>query len=101
MSENSKVHIKLVIDDPQVKKNYFEFLRDTALIPVCRNCGKLFDLGFPDTEEGVADNLICHENGLICSCEYFRIVKNLFSTKEDGVIDIHTYYLASKTKYLN
>lgn len=84
--------IQLIIEDSSVKEKYFDLLRYTAQIPICRNCGKLFDLGFPDTEEGVSDNLICHENDLICSCEYYKMVKNLYNSKEDGVMDTTKYY---------
>jgi len=92
MSIGNPKHIQLVIQDTIVKERYFALLRDVGKIPVCRNCSKLFDLGFPDSEDGVADNLICHENDLICTCEYLKIVRNLYDSKEDGVIDINPYY---------
>ena len=92
MSIGNPKHIQLVIHDPVVKERYFNLLRDVGKLPVCKNCGKLFDLGFPNTEEGTSDNLICHENDLVCTCEYMNIVKNLYNSKEDGVIDITIYY---------
>jgi len=92
MSIGNQRHIRLVIEDPIVKERFFNILRDVGKVPVCRNCKKLFDLGFPDSEDGVADNLICHENDLICTCEYIKIVRNLHNSKEDGIIDITPYY---------
>jgi len=92
MSIGNPKHIKLLIRDPLVKERYFNLLRDIGKVPVCKNCSKLFDLGFPDSEDGVADNLICHENDLICTCEYSSMVKNLYNSKEDGIIDITLYY---------
>ena len=92
MSIGNKKHIQLIIHDSAVKERYLNLLIDQGKIPVCKNCGKLFDLGFPDTEDGVADNLICHENELVCVCEHLKIVKNLFNSKEDGIIDTAPYY---------
>jgi len=92
MSIGNPKHINLVIHDPIVKERYFSLLRDVGEIPICRNCEKLFELGFPDSEMGVSDNLICHENDLICTCEYLKIVKNLYNSKEDGIVDITPYY---------
>jgi len=92
MSIGNKKHIQLVIHNPKVKERYFNLLIDKGRIPICKNCGKLFDLGFPDSEDGVADNLICHENDLICDCEYLNIVKNLYNSKEDGIVDTTPYY---------
>jgi len=93
MSINKK-HIKLILDDLKIKERYLNLLRDEGGVPICKNCGKLFDLGFPDSENGISDNLICHENDLICTCEYYKIVKNLYNSKEDGVIDISSYYIS-------
>jgi len=92
MSIGNKKHIQLVIRDPKVKERFFNLLRDVGKVPVCKNCEKLFDLGFPDSEDGVSDNLICHENDLICTCEYYKMAKNLYNAKEDGIIDITPYY---------
>ena len=92
MSIGNPKHINLVIKDKVVKERYFNLLVDQGKVPVCKNCGKLFDLGFPDSEDGVSDNLICHENDLICTCEYLKMVKNLYNSKEDGIIDITPYY---------
>lgn len=95
MNINNPKNINLVISDEVVKENYFYFLKHIISVPVCKNCGKLFDLGFPDTDEGISDNLICHENDLVCSCEYFKMIKNLYNSKEDGIIDITPYYEVS------
>ena len=90
MSIGNKKHIQLKIHDSEVKERYFQLLK--RIVPVCKNCGKLFDLGFPDSIKGVSDNLICHENDLICNCEYSKMVKNLYNSKEDGIINITPYY---------
>jgi hypothetical protein len=92
MSIGNPIHVDLVIHDPIVKERYLNLLRDVGKVPVCKNCKKLFDLGFPDNEDGASDNLICHENDLICNCEYYKMVKNLYNVKEDGIIDITPYY---------
>ena len=84
--------VRLVIENLEVRKTYFEALKDKARIPYCKACGKLFQFGFPDNEQGICDYLICQENELLCECEYNRIVRNLFSQKEDGLIEIHPYY---------
>jgi len=101
MSIGNPKRIDLVIHDNAIKERFFNFLKIVARIPVCRNCGKLFELGFPDTTDGMADNLICHENDLICECEYYKIVKNMYNSKEDGVIDIQRYYEVSNGQLEN
>jgi len=92
MNSKNVKHIKLVISDDSVKKRYCEFIRDIVKIPICNNCSKFFELGFPNTETGILDNLICFENDLICDCEYSKIVKKLYNSKEDGIIDVISYY---------
>jgi len=89
---SDKKEISLIISDSKVKERYLNFLHTEGKVPLCKNCKKLFDLGFPDSETGVSDNLICHENELICNCEHYNIVKNLFNSPEDGVLDISSYY---------
>lgn len=84
--------ISLKIEDEQAKQKFFNLLKTLVRIPVCKNCGKLFGLGFPNSEEGICDRLICEENHLLCECEYFKIVENLFRAKKDGLIDIFKYY---------
>jgi len=84
--------ISLVIEKEEDKKYYFDTLIK-AKIPVCKSCGKLFQYGFPNSEEGLCDYLISQENFLLCECEYHNIVRNLFSQKEDGLVDITPYYL--------
>jgi len=92
MSIGNPKRINLIIHDPVVKQRFFDLLKKEGKIPVCKNCGKLFELGFPDSEDGVADNLICHENDLVCDCEYFKMVKNLYNATEDGIMDTTKYY---------
>lgn len=84
-----KINLKL---EEAEKLLYFELMRDQVKIPTCKNCGNLFSFGFPNSEIGLADHLICEENHLICECEYSKIVRNLFSDLKDGVIDISMYY---------
>jgi hypothetical protein len=84
--------INLVFPDEISKETFFTALKKEARIPICLNCKKLFGLGFPNTEEGVCDHLICEENHLICECEYAKMVRNLYASKEDGLIDITPYY---------
>ncbi len=80
------------IEDEKVKMAFFELLRDQAKIPHCLKCGKLFDLGFPDTVDGVADNLICNASGLICFCENHQKVIEAYSVGEDKELDISEWY---------
>lgn len=86
------IEVTLKLDDELQKQTFFELLRDGAKIPYCKACGFLFQFGFPNTDEGICDYLICLENELLCECEYSRIVRNLFSQKEDGLVDILPYY---------
>ena len=86
-----KINLKFEKEDQ--KQAFFELLKNHVKIPICRNCGLLFSLGFPNSETGLADHLICEENGLICFCEYSKMVRNLYNkAKEDGVIDISLFY---------
>ena len=85
--------LDLEIKDPEKKQRYFDILAKDVRIPVCKNCGKLFSLGFPNNEDGLADYLISSENNLICCCEYFIIISKLHNdTKSDGLIDVNKYY---------
>ena len=84
--------IKLFIEDDGAKKNYFDFLKNQVKVPVCKSCGKFFQLGFDNSEEGVCDYLICQENSLLCECECHQIIRNLVNQKEDGIVDITPYY---------
>jgi len=84
--------ISLVIKDEKIKQEYFNILVDKVKIPICKNCGKLFGLGFPSNDTGISDRLICEENYLVCECEYATIVKKLYSAEKDGVIDVSVYY---------
>ena len=63
--------INLIIEDSATKKAFLEVLKNKAHIPVCKKCGKLYSLGFPNNETGIADRLICEENYLLCECEIF------------------------------
>ena len=82
----------LKFKDDKIKAEYFRVLKEHVKIPVCYNCKKLFPLGFPNTEEGLQDSIICDQNDLLCKCEYYRIVSNIFKQKNDGTIDITPYY---------
>lgn len=84
--------ISLKIENEEHKQAYFKLLRDEGKVPFCKACGFLFQFGFPNTAEGISDYLICQENLLLCECEYNRIVRNLFSQKEDGLVEIFPYY---------
>jgi len=84
--------VSLELPSDKHKGEFFRHLRDAGKVPVCKNCGKLFQFGFPDSEDGVSDYLICQENLLLCECEYNKIVKNLYNQKEDGLVDIFNYY---------
>lgn len=84
--------ISLVIEDEDTKRKYFELLRDSVKIPTCKNCGKLFELGFPDKEEGVQDYLICKDNFLICECSNYKRIRELYNEKKDKPIDIKDFY---------
>ena len=81
---------ELKIENDELKDNFFKLLK--ARILVCRNCGLLFEFGFPNTEEGLADHLICVTNKLVCSCEYSKMARNLYSDKKDGLIDVSKFY---------
>ena len=85
-------NISLEIKDANVKQAYFEILRDSAKIPVCLNCGKLFGLGFPNNETGISDRLICEENYLLCECEHMEMVRNLYSSAKECLVDISRFY---------
>jgi hypothetical protein len=87
--------ISLYIKDSSIKEAFFESLK-SANVPICKNCDKLFGLGFPNTEEGLCDYLIAVENLLICECEYSKLVENLFKEKNDGLVDISNYYKGIK-----
>ena len=84
--------ITLEIKDEKIKEAFFSFLKEEVKIPICKNCGKLFSLGFPSNETGICDRLICEENFLVCECEYSKIVEKLYSIEKDGVIDLTPYY---------
>lgn len=84
--------ISLVFDNDETKNIYFEALKTKGKIPFCKNCGKLFSLGFPNNEIGVSDYLICQENYLLCECEYSKMVQNLYSQKGESLVDITPYY---------
>lgn len=87
-----KENISLKIESEYIKKKYLHTLKHTGKIPVCLNCKKLFSLGFPNSEEGISDYLICQENYLLCECEYSKMVRNLYVQKEDGLVDMTQYY---------
>ena len=84
--------VSLIIKSEKAKQSFFDLLKYAVKIPVCKNCGKLFSLGFPNNETGICDRLICEENYLLCECEYFKIVQNLYLTNEDGIVDVFKYY---------
>lgn len=84
--------ISLFIEKEEDKFFYFDTLSIKAKIPICKSCGKFFQFGFPNDENGICDFLICQENYLICECEYHNIVRKLMNQKEDGVLDISPYY---------
>jgi hypothetical protein len=86
------VKVSLVIDNEETKDIYFNSLKSKAKIPYCKNCDKLFPLGFPNNEDGISDYLICQENYLLCECDYFRKVQELYSQGGDTEIDISGYY---------
>ena len=88
--------IKLVFENEETKQVYFNALRDKVLIPVCKNCGKLFSLGFPNNDDGMCDYLICQENYLLCECEYFKMVRNLYSQDGEMLVDITPYYTVKR-----
>jgi hypothetical protein len=83
--------MSLVISDPLIKEKYFNLLKDMK-IPVCKNCKKLFNLGFPKSEEALSDYLICVANDLICICENAKKVKKAYTSSGDSSIDIKNYY---------
>jgi hypothetical protein len=85
-------YVSLKFEKEEHKEQYLEALVNQAKIPVCKACDKLFQFGFPDTPEGMSDYLICQENYLLCECEYNRIIRNMYSLKEDGLLDITPYY---------
>lgn len=85
--------INLLIKEEENLNFYFNTLRDRGKIPICKSCGKFFQYGFPNSEEGICDYLISQENLLLCECEYHNIVRNLLNQKEDGLVDITPYYL--------
>jgi len=84
--------VNLIISEECHKKAFFDFLKDTAKIPICKKCGRLFGLGFPRSEDGIADRLICEENYLLCECENLIKVRELFSIEKDGELDISEFY---------
>ena len=84
--------IDLKIKDPKVKKAFFKLLKEKAKIPVCKKCGKLFPLGFPNSEAGIADKLICEESQMLCECENFEKIEEMFRAEKDGMLYISKYY---------
>jgi len=84
------------IKDEKIRNTFFEILKYEAKIPFCLRCGKLFDLGFPNNEAGFCDNLICRANDLICICVNNQKIKELYSKKEDGPIDISEWYVSER-----
>lgn len=88
---NDKDLNKLVVN-AELQKKLFDFFTLKVRIPACLNCGKLFDLGFPGTEQGISDNLICAANHMICECEHNNIVRNLYEMKKDGSVDTSRFY---------
>ena len=88
--------ISLVINNDEAKQLFYEVLRDKARIPVCKNCDQLFSLGFPNTDDGISDYLICQENHLLCECEYSNMVRNLYNQKGEVLVDITPYYKTGK-----
>lgn len=83
--------ISLHISDDSIKQAFFESLKSIN-IPICKNCSKLFGLGFPNTDDGLCDYFIAVENLMVCECEYSKLVENLFKQKSDGLVDISPYY---------
>jgi hypothetical protein len=83
--------ISLYIADNHIRNVFFNSLK-LAGVPVCKNCNKLFSLGFPNNEDGISDYFIAVENSLVCECEYSKLVENLYNQKDDGLVDITAYY---------
>ena len=84
--------ISLLFPDENTKKVYFLVLKNDVRIPVCKNCNKFFTLGFPSSEEGFLDYMICSENNLLCDCVHNDLVGRLFKQKGDGLVDISPWY---------
>jgi len=82
----------MIIESEEIKEKYFNLLRDELHIPVCKNCKKLFNLGFPKNEQALCDYLICVANSLICICENSKKVEKLYISSGDGSLDITSYY---------
>ena len=90
----NKIKLNLLGEDE--KQKLLELFRDVVKIPVCLKCGKLFGLGFPESEEAISDYLICEENDLLCFCENSQKVREKFDLKKDQSINISPYYSAAK-----
>jgi len=82
----------MIFKDEKIKQTFFEILKHEANFPCCVNCGKLFDLAFPNTEVGLSDNLICHANDLICTCENMKKVEELYKNKKNVSVDVSEWY---------
>lgn len=80
------------IESDEIKEKYFNLLRDDLRIPVCKKCKKLFNLGFPKSEQALCDYLICVANNLICFCENSKKVEKSYNSSGDGSLDISNYY---------
>jgi hypothetical protein len=87
--------VSLYIQDSGIREIFFNSLKSVG-IPVCKNCGKLFSLGFPNNDDGLSDYFIAVENSLVCECEYSKLVENIYNQKDDGLVDISFYYKVSK-----
>ena len=84
--------VTLLFPSEDLKKAYSYILRDEVKIPVCKNCGKFFSLGFPSNEDGLSDYLICSANDLLCDCIHNDVVNRLMKQKGDSLIDISQWY---------
>lgn len=84
--------MNLIIEDKNIKMNYFKFIKDNLKVPCCLRCGKLFNLGFSNKEESLPDYLICVANSLICTCENSKKVEKIYRSQGDSSLSIENYY---------
>lgn len=87
-----KKKISLIIQDAESRDKYLNLLVNDWHIPICKLCSKIFEFGFAESVEGMADHIICRENNLLCECPNSKIVRNLYKGKKDTPVDISAYY---------
>ena len=84
--------LSLKFPEENAKQAYTSILRDDVRVPVCKNCSCFFAYGFPTSDDGLLDYLICSENDLICDCIHHSVIARLLKQKGDSLVDITAWY---------